>query len=230
MSEDTKQKERPATEAAAPGPARLYALLAGAFLALLGVLGFFYDAEFGTGDSLASDDLAGLLNVNGWRNVIYIATGLAGLAFASRAPRKTALGLGLFYLVFAVWGFDQTERDIGSLLDAVPLGDKDNALHLILGILGLGAALIDGPLPKVPERFRPKAPKRAKNLKAPKLSLRRRESKDAKDSKDSKPKSTSTGSDKKSSKDSESSKGSTSTGDRGSRDRGRADPRPAGDA
>lgn len=170
---ERKEKGRPAEadDAATPGPARLYALLAGAFLALLGVLGFFYDAEFGTGENLASDDLSGLLLVNGWRNVIYLATGVIALATAPRWPRRTAFGLGLFYLAFAIWGFDQTERDIGSLLDTIPLGDKDNALHLALGILGLGAALIDGPLPKLPERLQPRKPK---NLKAPKLGPRRK--------------------------------------------------------
>lgn len=161
-----KDEQRPAKADAEPaaGPARLYALLAGAFLALLGVLGFFYDASFGTGENLASDDLAGLLNINGWRNVIYIATGVAALAFAPRHARRTAFGLGLFYFVFAIWGFDQTERDIGNLLDAIPLGDKDNALHLALGVLGLGAALVDGPLPKLPERVRTLPGKTAKPL------------------------------------------------------------------
>ncbi len=155
-AEKSKRTDR---DAATPGPARLYALLAGAFLALLGVLGFFYDAEFGTGANLASDDLAGLLNVNGWRNVIYLASGLVALAFAPRAPRRVALGLGLFYLVFAVWGLAETERGIGSLLDAIPLGDNDNGLHLALAILGLGAALVDGPLPKLPERLRLRPPR-----------------------------------------------------------------------
>lgn len=147
---ERKQKDRQGD--ATPGPARLYALLAGAFLALLGVLGFFYDAEFGTGANLASDDLAGLLNVNGWRNLIYLISGLAALAFAARSARRVAFGLGIFYLVFAIWGLAETEHGIGSLLDAIPLGDNDNALHLALGVLGLGAALIDGPLPKLPER------------------------------------------------------------------------------
>lgn len=146
------------SDRATPGPARLYALAAGAFLALLGVLGFFYDAEFGTGVNLAGDDLAGLLIVNGWRNVIYLATGVLALAFAARTPRRVAFGLGLFYLVFAIWGLAETERDIGGLLDAIPLGDKDNGLHLALGILGLGAALIDGPLPKLPRR-KPRRPR-----------------------------------------------------------------------
>ena len=112
------------------------------------------------------DDLAGILIVNGWRNVIYIVTGVLGLAFASRWPRRTAFGLGLLYLVFAIWGFDQTERGIGDLLDAVPLGDNDNALHLILGVLGLGAALVDGPLPNLPERLKPKRREQPKRVKA----------------------------------------------------------------
>lgn len=151
-----ESKQSDPNAAATPGPARLYALAAGAFLALLGVLGFFYDAGFGTGVNLAGDDLAGLLIVNGWRNVIYLATGVLGLAFAARTPRRVAFGLGLFYFVFAISGLAETERDIGSLLDAVPLGDTDNGLHLTLGVLGLGAALIDGPLPKLsrPRRAR----------------------------------------------------------------------------
>ena len=213
-------KPAEADDAATPGPARLYALLAGAFLALLGVLGFFYDAEFGTGENLASDDLQGLLLVNGWRNVIYLATGAIALATAPRWPRKTALGLGLFYLVFAIWGFDQTERDIGSLLDAIPLGDKDNGLHLALGILGLGAALIDGPLPKLPERLRPRKPK---NLKAPKLSPRKKKGTEKPERKLRdlpRPRPSA-------SKTTKAAK--TSRGERGSRDRRRADPRP-GDA
>lgn len=164
-SAERRERKRPTigADASTPGPARLYALLAGGLLALLGVLGFFYDAEFGTGQNLASDHLAGLLNVNGWRNVIYLATGVIGLALASRWPRRVAAALGLFYLLFALWGFNQTERGIGDLLGAIPLGDNDNALHLVLGILGLGAALVDGPRPKLPERLRPRKPRSPKS-------------------------------------------------------------------
>lgn len=212
-----RSKGQPAAGAAAtPGPARLYALLAGAFLSLLGVLGFFYDAEFGTGLNLASDDLQGLLIINGWRNLIYLASGVLALALAPRAPRRTALGLGLFYLVFAIWGFDQTDHDIGNLLDAIPLGDKDNGLHLALGILGLGAALVDGPLPRLPERLRPRGPK---NLRAPKLSLRRKRKRAEKDV--GKPEDGKPGAAKEA---------SGSTGVRGSRRRGPAGPRRDDDA
>jgi hypothetical protein len=124
-------------------PSRLYALVAGAGLSLLGALGFFYDADFATGADLASDDLAGVLLVNGWRNVIYLASGLLALGFASTRPRFVALWLGAFYLLLGVWGLLETKRGIGSILDALPLADRDNALHLILGGLGLIAWLAE---------------------------------------------------------------------------------------
>jgi len=128
-------------------PARLYALLAGGALALLGALGFFYDAGFGTGERLLGDDLAGILLVNGWRNLIYLASGLLALGFAARHPRASALALGAFYLALGVWGYAETEHGVGSILDALPLGDRDNLLHLLLGILGLLAGLAEGGLP-----------------------------------------------------------------------------------
>ena len=149
---DSKQRKNPPKTALKPGPARLYVLLAGIGLALLGVLGFFYDSSFGTGSQLASDDLAGILNINGWRNVIYLVTGTVALALGPRFPRAMAVGLGTLYMVFGLWGLAETERDIGSLLDAVPLGDTDNALHLIVGGSGLIAALADGAIPALPKR------------------------------------------------------------------------------
>jgi len=147
---------RSTTTPAEPGPARLYGLVLGGLLCLLGVAGFFYDASFDTGDRLASDYLAGTLLVNGWRNVLYLLTGLAALAFAARAPRVTAYALGGFYLLLGIWGLIETERGIGSILDVLPLGGRDNAFHMVVGLLGVGAGLIDGPLPKV------RAPKRLK--------------------------------------------------------------------
>ena len=137
-----------AVEEAEPGPARLYALLAGGLLALLGVLGFFYDAGFETGTSLAADDLAGTIVVNGWRNVLYLLSGLLALGFAARRPRATATALGVLYLVLGFWGLAETEKDIGSILEVLPLTNTDNAFHLVLGGLGALAALVDGPLPK----------------------------------------------------------------------------------
>jgi hypothetical protein len=141
-----------------PGPARLFALSGGALLALLGVLGFFYDAGFDTGADLAADDVAGIIVVNGWRNVVYLVSGLAALGFAARRPRRTAAALGAFYLLFGIWGVLETDKDIGSILEILPLTDSDNIFHLVLGGLGVIAALVDGPLPAPKKRSRkPKA-------------------------------------------------------------------------
>lgn len=137
-----------------PGPARLYALLAGALLALLGVLGFFFDAGFATGGDLSADDVLGTIVVNGWRNVVYLASGLLALGFAARHPRATAAALGAFYLVLGVWGLIVTDHDIGSILEVLPLTDTDNALHLVVGGLGAIAAIADGPLPRLGSRPR----------------------------------------------------------------------------
>jgi hypothetical protein len=137
-----------------PGPARLYALCAGAFLALLGVLGFFFDAGFGTGRDLAADDVGGIIVVNGWRNVVYLASGLLVLAFAARRPRPAAAALGGFYLLLGIWGLVVTDHDIGSILELLPLTDEDNVLHLAIGALGVVAALADGPLPRLPRARR----------------------------------------------------------------------------
>lgn len=171
------QSDRRAPEsAAAPGPARLYALCAGAFLALLGVVGFFFDAGFETGHDLAADDVAGTIVVNGWRNVIYLASGLLALALAPRHARAAATALGGFYLLLGIWGLAVTDHDIGSILELLPLTDEDNLLHLVLGALGAVAALADGPLPRRPatQRRGPARPrKRRRGAKRPPASRSR---------------------------------------------------------
>jgi hypothetical protein len=120
-------------------PARLYAALVGAALVVVGIIGFFYDASFGTGDDLRADAVLGILEVNGWHNLVHIAAGLLGLAAAGYAARTYALAAGLAYLILAVWGFAETENGFGAILDVVPVNTEDNFLHLILGLTGLAA-------------------------------------------------------------------------------------------
>ena len=120
-------------------PARLYAALVGGALVVVGIIGFFYDASFGTGNELDTDDVLGILAVNGWHNLLHIATGLLGLAAAGYAARSYALALGLAYLLIAIWGFLETENGFGALLDVIPVNTEDNFLHLILGLTGLAA-------------------------------------------------------------------------------------------
>lgn len=119
-------------------PAQLYAALVGAVLVIVGILGFFYEASFATGaEDVRFDDVLGILAVNGWHNLIHLLAGLLGLAAAAGGWARTyALSFGLIYLVLAIWGFADGD-DI--ILDFVPVNDEDNVLHLILGILGLGA-------------------------------------------------------------------------------------------
>ena len=104
----------------APSPARLFAAAAGALLLVLGVVGFFYDASFG---SLGSYERAlGAIQVNGWLNLFYIATGTVGLLVAGVASRTYSLTVGLIYTLLAIVGWGTGE------------------LNLVVGLLGLAAA------------------------------------------------------------------------------------------
>jgi hypothetical protein len=104
-----------------PSPARLYASALGAALLLLGILGFFYTASF---DGLTDyeDAFAGL-QINGWLNLLYLAVGAVGVLVAGASSRTYALAVGLLFIALAIvgWGSEW--------------------LNIVVGVLGLGAAL-----------------------------------------------------------------------------------------
>jgi Domain of unknown function (DUF4383) len=116
----------------APSPARLYAAVAGALLVVLGILGFFYDASFGAVDDYEKA-FAGL-QVNGWLNLLFLATGSLGVLVAGASSRTYALAVGLLYTLLALVGW-------GS-----------GRLFLTLGVLGIAAAL---GTPKLKARAKP---------------------------------------------------------------------------
>jgi hypothetical protein len=121
-------------------PARLYAGIVGGVLVVAGIIGFFYEAEF-TSDESVRDAVFGLLDVNGWHNVVHILTGLLGLlayTASAYASRTYAFALGVVYLVVAVWGFAIGDGE--SILSIVPVNTEDNVLHALLGVGGLAAA------------------------------------------------------------------------------------------
>jgi hypothetical protein len=120
-------------------PAQVFALVIGLTLVAAGIAGFFYNASFATGDEVARDAVIGLLDVNGWHNLVHIATGVAGLVLAGSydGARLFALGGGALYLVVAVAGF--IAGDGGVLLGLIPVNTEDNLLHLLIAIAGLGA-------------------------------------------------------------------------------------------
>jgi uncharacterized protein DUF4383 len=120
----------------APSPARLYATVAGAFLLVLGVVGFFYSASFGSPGAV--EGALGVLRVNAWLNVFYVAIGSLGLLAAGVASRTFALGAGLLFTVLAIWGFALGGAE--AILGFLPASDGDSALNLALGLLGFAAA------------------------------------------------------------------------------------------
>jgi hypothetical protein len=121
----------------ASSPAKLYATVVGTVLTIAGIVGFFYSASFGSPGQV--DKVLGILDVNGWHNVVHLVTGLLGLVAVGYAAREYALGLGLVYLVVAIWGFVIGSGE--SILGVVPVNSDDNVLHLILGVAGLAAGL-----------------------------------------------------------------------------------------
>jgi hypothetical protein len=104
-----------------PSPARLYATVVGALLVVLGILGFFYNASFDGLDSY-EEAFAGL-QVNGWLNLFFLATGSLGVLVAGVSSRTYALAVGLLYTLLAIVGW-------GS-----------GGLFLAVGVLGIAAAL-----------------------------------------------------------------------------------------
>lgn len=118
-------------------PARLYATVVGAILVIAGIIGFFYSASFGSPGKV--DEVFGILSVNAWHNIVHIVTGAIGLLVAGYAAREYSLTLGIVYLIVAVWGFIIGSGD--SILGFIPVNTEDNFLHLILGVLGIGAAM-----------------------------------------------------------------------------------------
>ena len=118
-------------------PAQLYALLVGGTLVVAGIVGFFYSSSFGSPGTV--DDVFGVLSVNGWHNVIHIVTGALGLLAVGYAARAYAGGLGVVYLIVAIWGFIIGDGE--SILGFIPVNTEDNVLHLLLGLAGLAAGL-----------------------------------------------------------------------------------------
>jgi hypothetical protein len=121
-------------------PAMLYAGVVGATLVLAGIIGFFYNAEFTTDESVR-DAVFGVLDVNGWHNLVHILTGVLGLlAYGAGvyAARSYALAVGVVYLLVAAWGFIVGDGD--SILSIIPVNTEDNVLHLLLGVGGVWAA------------------------------------------------------------------------------------------
>jgi hypothetical protein len=114
-------------------------LIIGPVLILAGILGFIADASFDVGDDLERDSFLGL-DVNGWHNLVHIASGVFLVAMAPRrsTARAGAIAFGLVYAVVTLIGF----IDGDDVLGFMPVDGADNVLHLLLTIAALWAGLI----------------------------------------------------------------------------------------
>jgi len=137
-------------------PARLYCLLIGGVVLLVGILGFFYESSFDVGDEVIAEELLGAIVVNGWANLIHIVIGGLGLLAAGSFARAYALGIGAIYIVLSILGFIAVESsdgitfvaENGVLIDLVPVDNQENVLHAVLGVLGLLAGFATRPAPQ----------------------------------------------------------------------------------
>jgi hypothetical protein len=148
----------------AASPARLYAAVAGALLLVLGIVGFFYSASFGAPGSVEA--ALGVLRVNAWLNLLYVATGALGLLAAGYSSRPYALAVGALFTVLAIWGFVLDPG--GAIAGFLPAAGGNEALNLTLGLLGLAAAA-GTPKPSQPSRGSKSTddvPKEPRNLEA----------------------------------------------------------------
>jgi hypothetical protein len=119
-------------------PARIFCLVVGATLVLVGLLGFIAESAFETGSSVQGDDLI-IFEVNGWHNVVHIASGLFLLALMRRhdTARLAALSFGAIYGIVTIIGL----IDGNDVLGLFPVNAADNILHIVLTLAASAAAL-----------------------------------------------------------------------------------------
>jgi hypothetical protein len=118
-------------------PAQVYCLVFGATLVLAAILGFITNSSFSTGDDVSRDALLGLFDVNGWHNVVHLASGVVGLALAGSRPgaRLYAFSFGGVYVLVTILGL--AAGDNSTLFDLIVVNTADNFLHLVIAALGI---------------------------------------------------------------------------------------------
>jgi hypothetical protein len=128
-------------------PAQLYAIVIGVVLILAGVIGFFYSAAFGTPGKVSP--VVGILDVNGWHNVVHLASGGVLLAVAGNAAlsRTVCLAFGGVYILVFILGLV-----MNPIFGIIPVNAADDVLHLLLGVGGIGAGLASGGEPAASAR------------------------------------------------------------------------------
>ncbi len=124
--------------------AQVSCLVGGAVLIAVGVLGFFFGGSgFATGSGVEGQNFI-VFEVNGWHNIVHIATGafLVLMATTARAAVAGLLIFGVAYLAVTVWGF----IDGNDVVNLIPVNPADNWLHVALTAAALLIGLISAGL------------------------------------------------------------------------------------
>lgn len=114
---------------------KTYALILGAVLTLIGILGFI--------PGLAPDgNLLGIFAIDGLHNVIHLLSGVVGLAAGlspfARYARWYALAFGIVYGLVTIIGFIQGNTVLG----LIRVNGADNVLHLLITISALAVYFV----------------------------------------------------------------------------------------
>jgi hypothetical protein len=134
--------------------AQLGCLVLGGALVAAGVLGFFFGgSSFHTGNNPPGKDFI-VFQVNGWHNVVHIATGAFLILMAPKA-RSAVTGLLIFgaaYAAVTIWGF----VDGNDVIGLIPVDTADNWLHVAITVAALLAAFAAGGLAAAGRRNDPR--------------------------------------------------------------------------
>ena len=123
--------------------AQWFCIVVGATIVVVGLLGFLAEATFDTSAGSDPGAVDGenfiLFEVNGWHNIVHIASGLFLLALAGkhRTARTAALAFGAIYGVVTVIGLINGHDVLG----VIPVNPADNVLHILLTVAALAAGL-----------------------------------------------------------------------------------------
>jgi hypothetical protein len=111
--------------------AKGYAVVVGAVLTLVGILGFVRTEMFG-------------LQFNTTHNAIHLLSGIiglaAGLAGGGKGAKTFAQVFGVIYTIVAIAGFAHVQ----AVTDMLMLNTRYNLIHVAVGVLGLLAGFTGG--------------------------------------------------------------------------------------
>jgi len=130
-----------------PSPAQTWSRLIGWTLVLAGIVGFFYSSAFGSPGE--TDAVFGVLDVNGFHNVVHVLSGALGIVMARSfsAARAYCLLLAGAYTLVAIWGF--AIGDGNAILSIIPVNTEDNFLHAFIAlvslVVGVGTSSVPAP-------------------------------------------------------------------------------------